>query len=106
MRLKCFDFLCNECEEKTEHYVDTSVRDWDIGQTCGNCGSRDTFKVMSAPEIRTEDNAVTFLDGTKRKGAQDMKKVAKLEVQRAGLRPNSPERAAINKEISERKKLK
>lgn len=105
-RIICFDFLCSVCNEKTEHYVDTTREGWDRGMECEVCGSTDTQKVMSAPEIRTDDNAATFLDGTKRRGVEDLKKAAKLEVEKVRHRPGSPERAAIQREINERKKLR
>lgn len=105
-RIMCFDFLCLKCNEKTEHYVDTQQEGWDRGAKCDACGSTNTKKVISAPEIRTDDNAATFLDGTKRRGAEDLKKAAKLEVEKARARPGSPERAAIQREINERKKLR
>lgn len=104
--LVCFDWYCDVCDTRTEHYVDRREPGWDREKPCPACGNPHSYKVMSAPAIRTDDNSASYLDGTKRKGVEDMKKAAKLEVQRAALPFNSPERARITKEIQERKTLK
>lgn len=102
----CFDWYCDVCDHRTEYYVDRREPDWDRERSCEACGNPDAYKVMSAPEIRTDDNAASYLDGTKQRGMEDLKKAAKLEVQKLQHRPGSPERAAISKEIAERKRIR
>jgi hypothetical protein len=102
MGLVVFDWLCDVCDSRTEYLVDRREPGWDGERPCKACGNPHAYKVMSAPAVLQ----ASYVDGTKLKGNEDMKKVAKLEVQRASLPANSPERAIITKEIAERRKLK
>jgi hypothetical protein len=70
------------------------------------CGSPDCHRAISAPQIRTDDNAASYVDGTRRKGVEDMKKIAKLEVERTGLPANSERRREINAEIAARRTIR
>lgn len=103
---KCYDFYCESCDHKTEHVVDTREPDWETTQECELCGKKEAYRVMSAPAIRTADNAVSYLDGTKREGFEDLKKAAKLEVAKSSLPWYSAERKAMEAEIKERKKVR
>ena len=95
-----FDWLCDTCHQKSEWIVDTSEAGWDGPKDCRLCGEGVSHKTPSGPPVQN----ATLLDGTKRKGWEDMKAVAKLEVLKAGTEPSK--RYTIEKEINERKKLR
>jgi hypothetical protein len=105
MGFKVFDYWCDACQLRNEHVVTDEEIAEGAKKECFSCGEVVAYRVISAPAIRTEDNAVTFLDGTKRKGLDDMKKIAKLEVQKAGLDKNDPKRGEINAEIRARRAI-
>lgn len=99
-KFKCYDYLCNKCGEKTEWLVNTADPEWDNPKDCMKCGRGKCFRAPSAPPVQK----ASYVDGTKRKGMEDMKKVAELEVQKANLPPDK--RGEVNKEIHERRKIK
>lgn len=97
---KCYDYLCDTCHEKTEWLVNTSDPAWDAAKDCMKCGRGKCRRAPSAPPVQK----ASYVDGTKRKGMEDLKKIADLEVIKANTPPEK--RGEIAKEIHERRKLK
>jgi hypothetical protein len=99
-KYKVFDWLCADCYHKEEIVVDTALPEWDSPRSCSACGTGEARRCPSSPAVQK----ATFVDGTKRKGMEDMKEVAKLEMIKANTRPDK--RDEVSKEIMERRKVK
>ncbi len=101
MTYKMVDCLCRNCNVRSEYLM---RKDEQEPLRCEACQQMTMYIVPSAPAIRTSDSA-TFLDGTKRKGFQELKEAARLEVLKANA--ESPqEKAAIANEIHKLKAIK
>lgn len=99
-KFKVYDWQCEDCQHKEEVIVDVSEDGWDCAKACCECGTGAMHRVPSLPTVQK----ASFVDGTKRKGSEDMKRVAQLEVQRANTPP--AKRAEIDREIAARRKIK
>lgn len=101
MTFKMIDFLCHNCNLRNEYLLERTATE---PFECPSCREKTCYIVPSAPAIRTSDSA-TFLDGTKRKGFQELKEAARLEVLKANM--DSPqERTLISNEINKLKAVK
>lgn len=96
---KVFDWLCDTCQERCEWLVDTAEKDWDAPKPCKLCGDGISHKAPSGPPVQN----ASFVDGTKRKGFEDLKIAGKLESEKANLAPSK--RYTIQKEIDKLKKI-
>lgn len=99
-QFKCYDYLCKACGEKTEWLVNTADPDWDAPKDCMKCGRGKAYRAPSSPPVQK----ASYVDGTKRKGMEDLKEAAKLEQAKANLPPEK--RHDMEKAIKELKKVR
>lgn len=93
MGYKLYEVRCVNCRNK-EDFLGTE-EELQMGAQCTLCGGK-SYWTPSAVAISTSDSA-SFLDGTKRKGFDELKQVAKLKV--AAMDLPQGERKEIKKEI-------
>lgn len=95
-----YEYKCLDCKEEFDERIDYELRD--MLQMCPACGMQaGEREIRSFPGI----TRASFIDGTKRKGIDELKRIAKLEQQKADLAPGSEEREGMNKEIRELRKV-
>lgn len=99
-----YEYLCEKCGEVTIHFIKYDNRD--DPQTCDACGAQANRAWVTAPQIRTPKTSRTFVDGIKRPGMEDGKKIADLQVEQLKHRPNSKRYHEIKSEIMARKQIR
>lgn len=99
-----YDYLCEYCSNTDVIFV--KYEDREYSQPCPYCGNLTMRRAYLTPvQVRTEKLSRTFVDGQKREGFDDFKKIAKLQ-QEAADTGDRNRKAEISKEIYERKKVK
>lgn len=88
-----YQFHCENCEQDMD--LDFPIGTRPDETQCPECTGLAKY-VFIAPAIMTH----SYLDGTRRKGWQDMREASKLNKLAANLDPNSTERKAIEKEVT------
>lgn len=102
MGLISIDFRCSSCSTRYVSTVERSEASWDTVMDCVACLDKSTVKrTPSSPNVVGK---ASYLDG-QRKDTHDLKIAARLDVERANLRPEDPDRIRISKEIHALKKL-
>lgn len=99
-----YDYFCSDCEISWIDLV--SYEDRDELRMCPDCKTIKGERYYGNVNVSTEKLSATIPAGVKRKGFEDLKKVAKLQVQKADLDYRSEEYKQLGKEIQDRKKLK
>lgn len=99
-----YDYMCKACGLLQVQY--SSYNERDHPKPCKNCKEPCERVFATVPQVRTEKLSRTFVDGIKRPGFEDLKKIADLQVEQLRHRPDSERYRQINQEIQERKKLK
>lgn len=100
-----YDFICTICYETFIINLPMDNRD-STPSPCSKCSGGSLVRCyLGAPEVRTVKLSTSFIDGTKRKGFEDLKKIAKLQEDQLKHKPTSEEYTQITKEIKERKKI-
>ena len=93
------DIRCDKCDLVAATLVDRQEiithKEWE----CPDCAGTMT-RTISAPNITRK----SFVDGTKRKGFQDHKEIARLQIEEAELPANK--RSEIRRSIETIKRLK
>jgi hypothetical protein len=91
---------CTKCEEYQR--VDRPIKDREIPpERCPNCKKPNFERRYEMPGT----TKASFLDGTKRKGFQDLKEIARLEVKK-GAANSEAERKEASKAIADLKRIK
>ena len=98
-----YDYQCPNCETVVVEFNDYEDRDWPL--PCDNCGYAMARVFITPPQVRTEKLSRTFVDGTKRKGFEDIRKVAELEVEKVNTNPGTARYHEIKAEIAARSSL-
>ncbi len=96
--MKAIDIRCAECGRVSDVLADPDELQRDVWE-CVVCGGV-CHRTISKPNVPR----ATYVDGTKRKGFEDLKKAAKLEVEMYNKPPD--QRAEYQKEIHEYKKIR
>jgi hypothetical protein len=109
MGYKLYDFMCPECLFVEEHLCSAEDINGEAPpKYCPVCEGKtdgmgmplfvEMFRRMPAPNLRTDNNSASYVDGTKRKGFAEGKIAADLEVVKAGTYDRA-EKERIQKEI-------
>ena len=92
--LLSIDLYCPECNLKTWDTLPKSEATYEARWDCPSCGASQSVKrIPSAPMVAK----ASYPDGYKRKGFQDLKEAARLEVEKIGM--PLAERAQVKSEI-------
>lgn len=95
-----YEYLCQDCQQVIDKLK--SYEDRDVPEKC-SCGGIATRAYLSMPSV-TRASYIDSKKTARAKELQDLKQAAKLEVERADMRPE--ERKEINKAINRLRKAK
>lgn len=78
-----YSYVCSKCKEEGESFVSFSKREeaWD----CESCGEKEGMKyTIAAPKV-LDSGSATLLDGTKRAGWDEMRKISQIRKEAVNL---------------------